>query len=50
MPGAQLAAATIARAATELGYTRIEIGWEATVILWNLFHRYMNTEPLLKLS
>ena len=48
MPGAQLAAATIAQAATELGYTRVEIGWEATGMLWIPFHRYLSTEPLLQ--
>lgn len=47
LPGAQAAAATIAQAATELGYTRIEIGWEATGMLWIPFHRYLSTEPLL---
>ena len=34
LPGAQLAAATIAAAATELGYLRIEIACEATGMLW----------------
>ena len=48
LPGAQLAAATIAEAATELGYTRIEIGCEATGMLWIPFHRYLSTEPLLQ--
>jgi transposase len=48
LPGAQLAAATIAQAATELGYVRIEIGWEATGMLWIPFHRYLSTEPLLQ--
>jgi transposase len=48
LPGAQLAAATIAQAATELGYTRVEIGWEATGMLWIPFHRYLSTEPLLQ--
>ena len=30
LPGAQSAAATIAQTATQGGYTRVEIGWEAT--------------------
>jgi transposase len=47
LPGAQLAAATIADAATELGYTRIAIGCEATGMLWIPFHRFLSTEPLL---
>jgi hypothetical protein len=33
LPGAQSAVATIAQVATALGYTRIEIGWEATGML-----------------
>ena len=48
LPGAQLAAATIAQAATELSCTRIEIGWESTGMLWIPFHRYLSTEPLLQ--
>jgi transposase len=48
LPGAQSAAATIAQVATELGYSRIEIGWEATGMLWIPFHRYLSTEPLLQ--
>ncbi len=47
-PGAQLAAATIAQVATQLGYTCIEIGWEATGMLWIPFHRYLSTSPLLQ--
>jgi transposase len=46
-PGAQLAASTIAQAATDLGYARIEVGWESTGMLWIPFHRYLSTEPLL---
>ena len=48
LPGAQLAATTIAQAATKLGYARIEIGWESTGMLWIPFHRYLSTEPLLQ--
>jgi len=48
LPGAQAAAATIAQVATELGYARIQIGWEATGMLWIPFHRYLSTEPLLQ--
>ena len=47
-PGAQLAATTIAQVAAQLGYTRIEIGWEATGMLWIPFHRYLSTSPLLQ--
>jgi transposase len=48
LPGAQLAATTIAQSATELSYVRIEIGWESTGMLWIPFHRYLSTEPLLQ--
>jgi hypothetical protein len=41
LPGAQAAATAIAELATRLGYTRIEIGWEATGMLWIPFHRYL---------
>ena len=40
LPGAQAAATAIAAIAESLGYTRIEIGWEATGMLWIPFHRY----------
>jgi transposase len=48
LPGAQSAAAIIAEVATHLGYTRIEIGWEATGMLWIPFHRFLSTSPLLQ--
>jgi transposase len=48
LPGAQSAAATLAQTATDLGYARIEIGWESTGMLWIPFHRYLSTEPLLQ--
>ena len=41
LPGAQSAVKIIAAAATELGYGRIAIGWEATGMLWIPFHRYL---------
>ena len=47
LPGAQAAATTIAQLATRLGYTRIEIGWEATGMLWIPFHCYLRKCPLL---
>ena len=46
-PGAQATAVTLAQVAAEQGYTCIEIGWEATGMLWIPFHRYLSTEPLL---
>jgi transposase len=48
LPGAQLAVAAIAQTAMDLGYARIEIGWESTGMLWIPFHRYLSTEPLLQ--
>ena len=48
LPGAQSAAATIAEVATRLGYTRVEIGWEATGMLWIPFHRFLSTSPSLQ--
>ena len=42
LPGAQAAATAIAAIAASLGYTRIEIGWEATGMLWIPFHRYLS--------
>jgi len=47
LPGARSAVATIAQLATQLRYTRIKIGWEATGMLWIPFHRILSTSPLL---
>ena len=48
LPGAESAATIIAQAATHLGYTHIEIAWEATGMLWLPFHRFLATNPLLQ--
>jgi hypothetical protein len=48
LPGAESAATTIAQAATNLGYTHIEIGWEATGMLWLPFHRFLASNSLLQ--
>jgi len=48
LPGAQAAAAAIAALATRLGHTRVEIGWEATGMLWIPFHRYLSSCPQLQ--
>jgi transposase len=48
LPGAESAATTIAQAATNLGYTHIEIGWEATGMLWLPFHRFLASSSLLQ--
>ncbi len=44
LPGVRSAASGIADIATRLDYTRIEIGYEATGMLWIPFHRRMSTE------
>jgi transposase len=48
LPGARSAAAAIAQTATQLGYPRIEIGYEATGMLWIPFHRFLSTSPILE--
>jgi transposase len=48
LPGAQAAATAFAELALRLGFTRIEIGWEATGMLWMPFHRYLSTCPQLR--
>jgi transposase len=48
LPGAQSAASRLAEVATQLGYTRIEIGCEATGMLWIPFHRFLSTCQLLE--
>ena len=48
LPGAQAAAATLAQTARQGDYIRIEIGWEATGLLWVPFHRLLSTSPLLQ--
>jgi transposase len=47
-PGAQAAATAIAETAARLDFTRIEIGWEATGMLWIPFHRYLSSCPQLQ--
>ena len=47
LPGAQSATATIVQVATQLGHTRIEIGCEATGMLWIPFRRLLTSSPLL---
>jgi transposase len=48
LPGARSAADTIARTASQLDYARIEIGYEATGMLWIPFHRHLSTNPCLE--
>jgi transposase len=47
LPGAQSATSRLADIATRLGYTRIQIGYEATGMLWIPFHRFLSTCHLL---
>jgi transposase len=47
LPGAETAAATLAAAASNGGYGRLQIGWEATGMLWIPFHRFLTTCPHL---
>ena len=46
LPGVQSAAATMAQTATQGRYTQLEIGWEATGLLWVPFHQLLSTSPL----
>jgi transposase len=48
LPGAQAAATTIAGLALRWGYTRIEIGWESTGMLWIPFHRHLSHSSELR--
>jgi transposase len=48
LPGAQSAASRLAEVATRLSYTHIEIGCEATGMLWIPFHRFLSTCQLLE--
>ena len=48
LPGAESAATTIAQVATSLGYTHIELGWEATGMLWLPFHHFLASNSLLQ--
>jgi len=48
LPGAQAAATALAEIAVTLGYSRVEIGWEATGMLWIPFHRYLSDCPQLQ--
>jgi transposase len=48
LPGAQSAAAAIAEQAAQMGYLRIEIGYEATGMLWIPFHHFLSTTSILQ--
>jgi transposase len=48
LPGAEAAATVVAQTATELGYRHLQIGWEATGMLWIPFHRHLASNLLLE--
>jgi transposase len=48
LPGAEAAATVVAQAATEGGYSHLQIGWEATGMLWIPFHRHLSCSLLLQ--
>jgi transposase len=48
LPGAQSAASRLAEVATRSGYTHVEIGCEATGMLWIPFHRFLSTCQILQ--
>jgi hypothetical protein len=47
-PGAEAAVRVITNTATELGYTCLEIGWEATGMLGLPWHGFLSTHALLQ--
>ena len=47
LPGAEAAAAHLVEVATDLNYPCIQIGYEATGMLWIPFHRFLKTNQLL---
>jgi len=48
LPGAEAAAAQLVEVASSLHYTCIQIGYEATGMLWIPFHRFLKTSQLLE--
>ena len=48
LPGAQAAVVQLVEVATDLNYTCIQIGYEATGMLWIPFHRFLKTSQLLE--
>ena len=47
LPGCQTALTTLAQTATQHGYTRLQIGWEATGLFWLPFHQQLLSNPIL---
>ena len=48
LPGSQAAITMLADTAARLGYTRLEVGWEATGLLWLPFHQQLTHSPDLQ--
>ena len=48
LPGAEAAATQLVEIATSRQYTCIQIGYEATGMLWIPFHRFLQTSRLLE--
>jgi len=48
LPGAEAAAVQLVEVATSLNYNCIQIGYEATGMLWIPFHRFLKTSQLLE--
>ena len=48
LPGAEAAARQLAEVAISQHYTCIQIGYEATGMLWIPFHRFLQTSQLLE--
>jgi transposase len=48
LPGAEAAAVQLVEVASRLNYTCIQIGYEATGMLWIPFHRFLQTSQLLE--
>jgi transposase len=48
LPGCQTALTTLAQTATQQGYARLQIGWEATGLLWLPFHQQLRASPVLQ--
>jgi transposase len=48
LPGCQTALTTLAQTATQQGYARLQVGWEATGLLWLPFHQQLRASPVLQ--
>jgi transposase len=48
LPGCQTALTTLAQTARQQGYTCLQLGWEATGLLWLPFHQQLLSSPILQ--